>query len=250
MIGVCGDCGVSIRRLEYVTGVECHQITDFRDFNATSGRWSMIVYVAGGENFSSGVDVLSRLRDSHCTFLLVVPPRRSALRDIALLSRFPGHAQIAICGLDECVESSILRARRAPRVSSLLQHVVSHLTEHVPRELLLVSIGAAVLGLRKVTATALPRCLERPERSLRRTLASASLPTPSNYPALFTGVYLAYDTEVLDRSIAEVAVERGFSSTDDIRRYLITRTGLLPTRWKKLGFEEALHVATNSKSTR
>jgi len=243
MIGICGDCGVVLHRLALATGLRCHQIVSLHELAEQMNSWTMIVYLAGARALARGEEIARFVASAHCMLIAVVPAERRALRDIVQLAKHDGQLVIAMQGLCS-IEEVIVRRRKNRRTETPVHRVLTHLATHVGSDHALISAAAALLGLRRVRADALPHWLERPERSVRRMLAEAGLPSPSDYPALFTGAYVAFDTEVLDRSFRDVAIDRGFASTDELRRYLVTRTGVSPTAWTKLGFERALDLAT------
>jgi hypothetical protein len=200
----------------------------------------ILVYRCGREAAARGGEVAAAVQSRQARVLAVVPDEALAYRDMVECAVSASEVHAIRDG--EPVERKVteLLAARSPSAEGKL---LAHIGPTVNRAVRCL-VGAAVLsGRTRVGAGELARVVGMPDRSVRRRLAGAGLATPADLPAFSTGVFLAADIQFRGLSLSNTARARGFTGTDDLRRYLVARTDATPSQWMAMGFEDAVAFA-------
>jgi hypothetical protein len=199
-----------------------------------------LVFRCGSDSAIRGEELAAVLRPPRPTVIAIVPAEELALRDVVACARELPELRAFLD--DSKYDAELTDALSATRLSveGRLLHAVA---VGFRRTVWPVLAAAVLLARKRVEAIDLSRAMKGSDRTVRRRLASEGILPPAKLPAVFLGPFIASDVEIRGLSLCEAARYRGFAATDDLRRYLVSRSGRSPSRWVELGTTRAIAVA-------
>lgn len=106
----------------------------------------------------------------------------------------------------------------------------------IPLKLAHLLLPALVIGGQRASAGDLAEAAGLPERTLRQHLRQHDLPSPLKLLGIVAGTHQALYAEECLLSSAGAALRAGFTSSEEVRRYLKHRTGRSTAEWRGLGW--------------
>lgn len=134
------------------------------------------------------------------------------------------------------------------KANAVREALILELAPLLSEETCVLVIPALLIGHRKASSRALATACAIPDRTLRARVARVGLPRPLRLLGLVAGCSVAYQTTYRTASFVEIARYLGFDSGDELRHYLVRRTGLTPTAWRRLGFERSVMYLVKAMS--
>jgi AraC-like DNA-binding protein len=203
------------------------------------------IMISLGPQALRGVDLLIRTASKsgiRVPVIVDVPSSPLAFRQLVQLCRagVQLRAALSFSGDNELRET--IRAVSSGVHQSAAQYLVGCVAPALPPPVAPIVVPALLIGTRKANAGTLARATMLKGRTMRHRLSALGLPTATRLLGLVSGCHVAYETEVLGRSLRDAADDAGFGSEDELRTYLTRRTGLSPSAWRHRGISDSVRA--------